>query len=158
PLRARHEAPCLVGLGGDVDRLFRVALVGVGEAADEVGDVGGVAVLERSGGAGGDPFPCNPVSMDGRRRGHVDTFLSRAGQLDGDGGAVPPLMSMRPVNRAPSPMTMRGAWMLPSRIPVGRSSTRSSALTLPTTRPAMATVPAATSARTTPGGPTRKGF
>src|ERR1019366_4479851 len=105
PLRARHEAPCLVGLGGDVDRLFRVALVGVGEAADEVGDVGGVAVLERSGGAGGDPFPCNPVSMDGRRRGHVDTFLSRAGQLDGDGGAVPPLMSMRPVNRAPSPMT-----------------------------------------------------
>ncbi len=65
PLRARHEAPGLVGLGGDVDRLFRIALVGVGEAADEVGDVGGVAVLERSAGAGGNPFPRDPVFVDG---------------------------------------------------------------------------------------------
>src|SRR5450830_1699118 len=48
--------------------------------------------------------------------------------------------------------------MLPSRVPVGRSSTRSAALTFPTTCPAMATVPAVTSARTTPLSPTRKAF
>ena len=46
PLRARHEPPAPVGLGRRVDGVLHVALVRVREPADQVGDVGRVAVLE----------------------------------------------------------------------------------------------------------------
>ncbi len=64
-LRAGHEAPALVRRGCGVDGVLHVALVGVREAADQVGHVRGVAVLEAFGPSGRERV-CRRSSCRGR--------------------------------------------------------------------------------------------
>src|SRR5207245_262863 len=129
------------------------------EGADEVGGVGGVAVLERLAGGGRHPLPADVVAVRGgagarafgvrprERRAHrTATFLS---SLRAD-------MSEFPRNIAPSAITIFGARMLPVSRPVDWISTRLVAWQSPTSSPLTMIDWASTVAFTTPWAPTRR--
>src|SRR6185295_2269867 len=77
----------------------------------------------------------------------------------GDGRGVAdrfssPCISTRPLKKAPSAMTMRGAEMSPSTLPDAATSTRSPAVTFPVTFPPIRTMGAETGPCTAPSAPT----
>src|SRR5262249_10348004 len=115
----------------------------------------GVPVVEDSARLRGHPFPVDVVLEDRDVRRHRFPFLKRgraharaaAGPSEAPETGFEP-MSTLPLNCAPSAMTIFGARLFPASEPDGRSSTRSAAVTFPTTPPAIVTVCAFTSAFT----------
>src|SRR6185503_11893650 len=135
-----QRLPARVRLARAGDRPLDVFGSRVGEAADQLGGVGGVAVVERASGSGVLPGPADVVAVALR---HYALSPARAD------------MSLVPRKLAPSAITIRGARMLPVSRPVDSSTTRSVAWQSPITSPATTTVWAETSALTVPPGAMR---
>src|SRR5262249_34595530 len=123
-LGRRQRTPARVGRLGRGHRACDVLRPRIGEAADQVIAVGGVAVLERPPRGRRDPRAVDEVAEASTQ--DAATLLR---------SSLRPDMSLLPLNIAPSATTILGARMLPVSLPEAWISTRLAAAQSPTTSP-----------------------